>query len=124
MNAMIAVLDEATRNKIAAGEVVERPSSCVKELVENAIDAGATMIEVEIANGGQTYIRVTDDGCGMSQEDAHMCMIDMRPARFARLKIFFLLHLWGFEVRLFRVLLLYLVFKLRRVEKRMILPLI
>ena len=57
---MIKVLDQATINKIAAGEVVERPSSVVKELVENAIDAGASAITVEIKDGGTTFIRITD----------------------------------------------------------------
>lgn len=73
--ALIHVLDEVTANQIAAGEVVERPVNAVKELVENAVDAGAHEIEVEIADGGMTYIRVTDDGCGMSEEDARLSVI-------------------------------------------------
>ncbi len=67
---IVRLLDNNTINKIAAGEVVERPASCVKELVENAIDASANHIEVEILNGGKTLMRVTDDGGGMSKEDS------------------------------------------------------
>ena len=66
----IIVLDQNVSNKIAAGEVVERPSSVVKELVENCIDAKASAITIEIKNGGITFIRVTDNGCGISNDEA------------------------------------------------------
>ena len=78
----IKILDETTANKIAAGEVVERPASAVKELVENSIDAGSTRIEVEIQEGGLRLIRVTDNGYGMGKNDARLSL-----ARHATSKI-------------------------------------
>ncbi len=71
----IQVLDGETINKIAAGEVVERPSSVVKELVENAIDAGATAVTIEIQDGGTSLIRITDNGSGMEKEDIAMAFL-------------------------------------------------
>jgi len=74
MSSKIRLLNHDVINKIAAGEVIENPSSVVKELVENSLDAGATEITVEIKGGGRQLIRITDNGCGMSPEDAALCL--------------------------------------------------
>ena len=72
---VINILSPHVADLIAAGEEVERPASVVKELLENAVDAGAKNVTVEIRSGGMRSIRVTDDGCGMSPEDAGLCFL-------------------------------------------------
>ncbi len=72
--AKISVLSDQVANQIAAGEVIERPASIVKELVENSLDAGSTAIEIEFKKGGTSFIRIEDNGCGMSEEDASLSL--------------------------------------------------
>ncbi len=79
----IAVLDKSTIDKIAAGEVVERPASVVKELVENAIDAGATAVTVEIKEGGISFIRITDNGAGMEKEQVPLAFLRHATSKIA-----------------------------------------
>lgn len=93
----IRVLDQDIANKIAAGEVVERPGSVVKELVENAMDAGAQHITVEIKNGGITYMRVTDDGCGMNREDACSCFLRHATSKIRDLSDLYAIETLGFR---------------------------
>lgn len=93
----IHILDENTANKIAAGEVVERPASIVKELVENSIDAQSHHIEVEIADGGISFIRITDDGSGMSPEDAKLAILRHATSKIRFAEDLSTIHSLGFR---------------------------
>lgn len=83
---MIKVLDKTTINKIAAGEVIERPSSVVKELLENSIDAGASSITVEIKDGGLSLIRVTDNGCGIPKDEVRTAYLSHATSKIERVE--------------------------------------
>ena len=97
MASTIRVLDESLIGKIAAGEVVERPASVVKELVENSIDAGATKIRVEIKAGGKQSIVVTDDGSGMNREDIALCVRRHATSKMASVADLFHIQTLGFR---------------------------
>lgn len=93
----IALLSQETIDKIAAGEVVERPSSVVKELVENAIDAGATAITVEIKEGGISLIRITDNGCGIPREEVPLAFLRHSTSKIRSAEDLLCVHSLGFR---------------------------
>jgi DNA mismatch repair protein MutL len=93
----IFVLEEQTIGKIAAGEVVDRPASVVKEVIENSIDAGSTHVIVEVGNGGRDYIRITDDGCGMYDEDVEAAFKKHATSKIRRIEDLAALQTLGFR---------------------------
>lgn len=95
--ATIHVLDTQTANQIAAGEVVERPMSVAKELIENSVDAGATEIEVEIAEGGVSYLRVTDNGAGMERDDMELAFVRHATSKIRQAEDIFSVSSMGFR---------------------------
>lgn len=94
---MIRVLEKQVADKIAAGEVIERPVSIVKELTENAVDAGASSITIEIKNGGKSYIRVTDDGCGIPAAEAETAFLRHATSKISTAKDLDAIHSLGFR---------------------------
>lgn len=93
----IQLMSDTLASQVAAGEVVERPASVVKELVENSIDAGATAIRVEIRRGGVSLIKVTDDGCGMSKADTQMCLLRHATSKLRKVEDLFDIRQLGFR---------------------------
>ena len=93
----INLLDENTSNKIAAGEVVEKPSSVVKELIENSIDASSKNITIEIENGGISLIRIIDDGVGIYKDDIKKAFLPHATSKIKNEKDLFSLHTLGFR---------------------------
>ena len=97
MQNIIQLLPDALANQIAAGEVVQRPASVVKELMENAVDAGARRIDVLIKEAGKTLIQITDDGSGMSSADARMSFERHATSKIKEEKDLFNIHTLGFR---------------------------
>lgn len=97
MASKIRLLDDITINKIAAGEVIENPSSVVKELIENSLDAGATQITVEVSGGGRALLRVSDNGSGMGKDDALLCLERHATSKLKSIDDLSTLHTLGFR---------------------------
>ena len=94
---IINILPDSVANQIAAGEVVDRPASAVKELLENAMDAGATQIDLIIKDAGRTLIQVIDNGCGMSDSDARLCFERHATSKIHKADDLFAIHTMGFR---------------------------
>ncbi len=97
MSDIIQLLPDSVANQIAAGEVIQRPASVIKELVENAVDAGAKTINVVVVDAGRTSIQVVDDGCGMSDTDARLCFERHATSKIRSADDLFDLHTMGFR---------------------------
>lgn len=97
MSDVIRLLPDSVANQIAAGEVIQRPASVVKELVENAIDAGATYVQIIIRDAGRTLVQVIDNGCGMSDTDARMAFERHATSKISQAADLFALHTMGFR---------------------------
>ena len=97
MRDIIHLLPDSVANQIAAGEVVQRPSSVVKELVENSIDAGATKVQVVVSDGGRTLIQVIDNGKGMSETDARLAFERHATSKIKKAEDLFSLSTMGFR---------------------------
>jgi DNA mismatch repair protein MutL len=97
MSSVIRLLPDHVANQIAAGEVVQRPASVVKELLENAVDAGATSIKLVVKDAGKTLIQVTDNGKGMNEIDARMCFERHATSKIALAEDLFQLQTKGFR---------------------------
>ena len=99
MSDVIQLLPDSVANQIAAGEVIQRPASVIKELVENAVDAGAKTIDVAVVDAGRTSIQVIDDGKGMSETDARLAFERHSTSKIRKAEDLFALHTNGFRNR-------------------------
>ncbi|MEZ5068873.1 MAG: DNA mismatch repair endonuclease MutL [Bacteroidia bacterium] len=97
MSDVIQLLPDSVANQIAAGEVILRPSSVIKELMENAVDAGATQIQVLISDGGKNLIRIIDNGCGMSETDARLCFERYATSKLRKPEDLYAIRTMGFR---------------------------